>query len=147
MKKIITYRGKLDIDTEDRIKLSTLNGKTGYKINKFQIISTTPGTGNKELIGKITNKADDNIGAAVDFSDSELLAVCYFADRTTNESSIFGPIIFDDKKFNQDIFVSISDATGNTVPANYYIELETMSLTDLEATFLTLQNIKTVSTS
>ena len=55
MSRIITYKGKLNIDTEDRIKLSTLDGKTGYKINKFQIISTTPGTGNKELIGKITD--------------------------------------------------------------------------------------------
>ena len=145
MSRIITYKGKLNIDTEDRIKLSTLDGKTGYKINKFQIISTTPGTGNKELIGKITDKADDNIGATVDFSNSELLAVCYFADRTTNESSIFGPIIFDDRKCNQDIFVSISDATGNSVPANYYIELETMKLSDLESTYLTLQSLSSIS--
>jgi hypothetical protein len=144
MNKTIAYRGKLDMDTEDRIKLSTLNGKTGYKIKKFKIMSTTPGTGNKELVGKITSKADDNIGPAVDFSDSELLAVAYLADRTTNESS-FETIIFDNKKFNQDIFVAVSDATSNTVPVNYYIELETMPLTDLEATFLTLQNIKTIA--
>jgi hypothetical protein len=144
MNKTIAYRGKLDMDTEDRIKLSTLNGKTGYKIKKFKIMSTTPGTGNKELVGKITSKTDDNIGPAVDFSDSELLAVAYLADRTTNESS-FETIIFDNKKFNQDIFVAVSDATSNTVPVNYYIELETMPLTDLEATFLTLQNIKTIA--
>ena len=144
MNKTIAYRGKLDIDTEDRIKLSTLNGKTGYKINKFQIISTTPGGSNAELVGKIKNKSDNNIGPAVDFSDSELLAVSYLADRTTNEGSA-ETIIFDNKKFNQDIFVAISDATSGTVPANYYIELEAMSLTDLESTFLTLQNIKTIS--
>ena len=37
------------------------------------------------------------------------------------------------------------DASGNTVPGNYYIEVETMELSDVQATQLTLKNIKTIT--
>jgi len=52
---------------------------------------------------------------------------------------------FDNEKFNQDIFIYIVDAEGGTEPANYYIELETMSLSDLESTMMTLQSLRTLA--
>jgi len=145
MSKKLSYKGKLAIGEQDRIKLSTINGKRGYKINKFQIISTTPGGSNAEFVGQIT-KSDQtgSISATVDFTDSELLAVAYLADRTTNEGSM-ETIIFDNEKFNQDIFINITDTTGGTVPCNYYIELETMDLTELESTMMTLQSLRTLA--
>ena len=33
MSKIISFKGKLNIGEQDRIKLSTIKGKKGYKIN------------------------------------------------------------------------------------------------------------------
>ena len=39
----------------------------------------------------------------------------------------------------------MADADGNTTPANYYIELETMALSDIETTKLTLQSIRTIT--
>ena len=131
---------------QDRIKLSTLNGKTGYKITKFQLMSSTPGTtGSVEFVGQIFKKDQTgNISAAVNFTNDELLAAAFYQDRA-NASSNTETIIFDNTKFNQDIFINITDAEGGTVPCNYYIELESMSLNDVEATMLTLKNIRTIT--
>ncbi len=145
MSKILSYKGTLAIGDEERISLSTIKGKVGYKINKFQLISTTPGAGDYEYVGKITKVKDPNIGAIVKFTDADLLGIVYYKGKlSANEPASTDTIIFDNEKFNQDIFVNITDAGGGTIPCNYYIELETMNLSDLEATMLTLKNLRTV---
>jgi len=146
MSKTISYRGTLDMGQQDRIRLSTLNGKTGYKITNFQIIGTTPGQNSPEYIAEIY-KTDQtgSIGYDVQFTNSDLLAVAFLNGNTNPAYASNELIIFDNEKINQDIYVSITDATGGTVPCNYYIELETMSLSDIEATMLTLQSIRTVT--
>ena len=53
MSKKISCKGKVNIGTQDRLKLSTIKGKIGYKINKLQIISTTTGKVSEEIIIKI----------------------------------------------------------------------------------------------
>ena len=146
MSKIISFKGKLNIGQQDRIKLSTIKGKKGYKINKFQLIGTTPGKNAAEYIGQIFNKDQTgNITDVVDFSNTELLAVV-FMNIDTNPAYVSGSnIIFDNVKTNQDIFINITDAGGNTVPCNYYIELEVMDLSDVETTMLTLQSLRTIA--
>ena len=147
MSKTLSYRGVVPIGEQDLIRLKTINGKTGYKITKFQIISTTPGTSDVELIAKIT-KTDQtgNINTTVDFTNSDLLAVAFHkTESSTSQGPTDDVIIFDNEKFNQNIFVNITDASGGTVPCNYYIELESMALSDLEATYMTLQNIRTIT--
>ncbi len=130
---------------QDRIRLKTNNGKTGYTIKKFQIISQQPGQSNVEFVAKVTKT--DQTGSIVDtvnFTDSDLLAVAYYQDEG-NASRQNETIIFDNEKFNQDIFVNITDAAGATTECNYYIELETMALSDLETTMLTLQSIRQIT--
>ena len=146
MSKTISYRGKLPIGEQDRIRLKTINGKVGYKITKFQIITTTPGGATSEMIGQIF-KTDQtgNITTTVDFSDKDLLAMAFYQDGATIDNTQNMTVIFDNEKFNQDIFVNITDASGSTVPGNYYIELEAMSLSDLESTMLTLQSLRSIS--
>jgi len=146
MSKTISYRGKLPIGEQDRIRLKTINGKVGYKITKFQIIVTTPGAATSEMIGQIF-KTDQtgNITTTVDFSDKDLLAMAFYQDGATIDNTQNMTVIFDNEKFNQDIFVNITDASGSTVPGNYYIELEAMSLSDLESTMLTLQSLRSIS--
>ena len=144
MSKTLSYRGKIDMGTENRIKLATKQGKVGYKINKFQIISTTPGTGNVELVSKITKVTDTNIGPTAKFTDADLLGVAFYSGNENAAYPFSETIIFDNEMVNQDIFVSMADADGGTVPGNYYIELETMNLSDVEATMLTLESIKTI---
>ena len=146
MSKTISFRGTLPIGEQDRIRLKTNNGKVGYKITKFQVITTTPGGATSEMIGQIF-KTDQtgNITTTVDFSDKDLLAMAFYQDGATIDNTQNMTVIFDNEKFNQDIFVNITDASGSTVPGNYYIELEAMSLSDLESTMLTLQSLRSIS--
>jgi hypothetical protein len=142
----ISYKGQLAMGLQDEINLKTNKGKVGYKITKFQIISSTPGTtGSVEFVAKIFNKDQTgSISPAVDFTDSNLLACAFYQDRA-NASSNTETIIFDNKEFNQNIFITVQDAEGATIPCNYYIELETMDLSDIQTTQLTLQNLRTVA--
>jgi len=146
MSKKISFRDKIIPETDaHKIKLSTINGKTGYKINKFQIIPTVPG-GNAavEYVMQIYNK---NTGTSneVDFSNGNLLAVAYYEDNVSSHEGLNQTIVFDNEIVNQDIFITCSDASGGTVPCNYFLELETIALTDLQATQLTLKNIRTIT--
>jgi hypothetical protein len=145
MSKILSYRGMLSPGTEEKIRLRTIKGKIGYKIRKFQLISNLPGSQNNESIGKITKVKDLSIIADVNFTDDKLLAVAYNKGHlSSNETGVTETIIFDNELINQDIFVNISDAAGGSIACNYYIEMEAMSISDLEATQLTLKNIKAV---
>tara|TARA_Y100001963_G_C6515990_1_gene324324 strand:- start:34 stop:480 length:447 start_codon:yes stop_codon:yes gene_type:complete len=141
---IKTFKGKLDMGTEDKLFLSTNDGMTGYRINKFEIISSTPGIGNVEMIGQIFLKSQEgSIGTSVDFNNADFMGVALYHDGTANDTTHFmHTTIFDKQTFNQDIFVNITDATGSTIQANYYIELEQFKLNLNESTYHTLQNIR-----
>ena len=145
MSKKLSYRGTLAIGVEDRIRLKTIKGKIGYKITKFQLMNTTPGAADAEFVGKITKVKDPNIGPVVNFSDADLLAVVYYQDHVSTAYPSSTEIIFDNEKFNQDIFVNVTDAGSGTTPCNYYIELETMDLSDIEATQITLKSLRTIT--
>tara|TARA_Y100001963_G_scaffold69977_1_gene97441 strand:+ start:1337 stop:1777 length:441 start_codon:yes stop_codon:yes gene_type:complete len=145
MSRTMSYKGTLAMGLEERIRLATIKGKVGYKITKFQIISTAPGTIVSELVGKITKVKDPNIGPTIKFTDADLLAVAYVKESISTSGGMNQIIIFDNEKFNQDIFVNITDAAGETTPANYYIELEAMPLSDLQSTQLTLKSLRTIT--
>jgi hypothetical protein len=146
MSKIITFRGVLSTaGPEDKLRVKTNNGKTGYKIVKFQILSTKPGSAaaNEEMIVVITSRANSTAySTTVDFTNSDLIAVAYQETVAGAQEGLTTTIIFDNVMFNQDVFVGAADASGGTTPINYYIELEAIPLSDIEATRLTLQNIK-----
>jgi hypothetical protein len=74
-----------------------------------------------------------------------LLAVAYVKESISTSGGMNQIIIFDNEKFNQDIFVNITDAAGETTPANYYIEVEAMPLSDLQSTQLTLKSLRTLT--
>ena len=143
MSKIVTYRGQLPIGVEEKIHLSTKDGLTGYKLKKFEIMSSTPGVSAtaKELIGKVRLTTDPNVGPAVDFSDPDLLAAI-FLKYSGNTNPISQQIILDQETFNQDIFVYISSSDGTTIPCNFYIELEQFKIDLNTSTYHTLKNIR-----
>lgn len=148
MSRTISFRGKLAIGEQDRISLKTNNGKTGYKITKFQILSTLPGNAaaNEEMIAQIYSKDQTgSISSTVDFTNADLLAVAYQETVVGAQEGLTTTILFDNAKFNQDIFINVTDASGGTTPVNYYIELESMTLSDLESTMLTLQSLRSIS--
>ena len=146
MGRIVSFRGQLDMGVQEMIPLSTIKGLIGYKVKKFQILSASPGTGNVEMIGQIykTNEST-NVNSTPNFSDNRLLGVALYHDGAANDTTHFmATTIFDNEKFNQDIYINITDATGSTIRGNYYIELEQMSLDLNEQTVATLKDIRTV---
>ena len=84
MSKKLSYKGTLAPGTQEKIRLKTLKGKTGYKITKFQLISTLPGTTNIEYVGKITKITENSIIGDVQLTDSNIMAVCYYVDNNSS---------------------------------------------------------------
>jgi len=148
---IRSFRGNIsDYDVNvngsgiDQISLHTNTGSMGYRIVKFQIMSTEPASTSTEQIVKIYKIPQTTVTADVDFSDNTLLAVGYFE----NSSGMSGPtassnIIFDNEVFNQDIFITHIDANGSA-SCNYYIELEQVKLALDQNTVATLKDIRNI---
>lgn len=145
MSKTLSFRGKLDIGVQQKIKLSTLKGKTGYRITNFKVLSSTPGVTNIETVVKIYSKSQTNFPATVDFTESDLLAVAYYQDDANQAYPSSVDITFDNEVFNQDIFIYAEDAAGGSVPFNFYIEIETIRLSDIQATQLTLKSLRNLA--
>ena len=147
MSKIKTFKGMLPIGEQEKIHLSTNNGLTGYRINKFEIIGNKPGVGNAEYVGQIfLTDQTNNITNFVDFSNADLLAVAYHKEGSGTAEGFESKVVFDKETFNQDIFINITDASGGTVACNYYIELEQFSLDLNTSTYHTLKNIRSGNT-
>jgi len=139
---IKTFRGLLLDDEQNRIRLSTKKGKIGYRIIKFQIFSYAPGVKQSEHVVKIFKVKQTTVTGLVDFSDGNLLGAAYL-ETTDSPTTPDNPqnTIFEQEVFNQDIFITQADANGSD-PCNYYLELETMSLTDNAASVSTLRDIR-----
>ena len=57
-------------------------------------------------------------------------------------SSKIQAVLFDNKKFNQDIFVTHKNLHGDASPCNYYVELEQFKLSVDEASVATLRDMR-----
>ncbi len=141
-----TFRGLLADGGQDRIRLSTIKGKVGYRISKLDIFPEKPGqSANKELlvqVWKVSTTVAAGPGAVVNFNDSDMLGVALFTENST-DAVVTGPavVVFDQEVFNQDIFITHTDqSTGEA--CNYYLELEVIPLASDEATVATLKDIK-----
>ena len=138
---IKTFRGLLEDGGQDHIRLQTIKGKVGYKINKFQIMPNEPGTDTLEAVVKIYSQEQSTIDGKVNFTDSDLLGAAYYQDSNAIDADS-STIIFDTEIFNQDIFVTYKEISTTAEPCNYYIELEVIRLTDSDAEFTTLKDIR-----
>jgi len=139
---IKTFRGLLADGGQDRIRLSTIQGKVGYKIIKFQSISKAPFDATQESITKIYREEQSTIDGVVDFTDSNLLAVAVFKDHATTFYGLYDSVIFDDEIINQDIFITHSEVAGSE-PQNYYFELEIIPLSEQAAEYTTIKDLRT----
>jgi len=148
MSKKLSFKGSIIPGTdEQKIKLSTMNGKRGYKITKFQIFASQPGAtgaGSYEYLCQVFSRKTSP-SAVVDFTNGDLMAVAYLEGNASNQYTDNQEIIFDNEMTNQDIFVTGVDVGGGTEPVNYYLELETMSLNDTESTQLTLKDLRRIA--
>jgi len=141
MSRRISFKGKIADGTQERISLGTIRGETGYKIIKFNMMSSTPGVGNVESVGKIWTVEQTTIDSNVDLSKNTLIAVCYLTSPSTPSYPNSERLIFDLITFNQDIYITVNDLAGSTA-VNYYIELEQFDLALDEQTVATLKDIR-----
>jgi len=139
---IKTFRGLILSGAQDTIVLHTNDGSIGYRIVKFSVVGTAPGTSTQENVAKIYKIGNQTIDANIDFSDNTLLASAYY-ENNFNSTDFGGTvIIFDHEIFNQDIFIMNTDASGNGNSLNYYIELEQVKLDLNESTVATLKDLR-----
>ena len=142
---IKSFRGILTDGGQQRLNLHTNDGKTGYRIVKFQVQSETPGTVGYESFMKIWKVEQTSVpisSVTIDFSDNTLLAVALtFGSEDHGNGPFEPPSIFENEIFNQDIYVTHSNNQG-AAGCNYYIELEQISLDLNESTVATLQNLR-----
>jgi hypothetical protein len=144
---IKTFRGLIADGGVDTINLHSNDGKTGYRIVKFELFPYQPGQASTENTVTIHKTKPTGSAAAVtvDFSDQTLLAAGTFHESHADNLITTFFTVFDQEIFNQDIYVSHTDTIGAT-PVNYYIELEQMPLDLNESTVATLQSIRTNAT-
>jgi len=138
---IKTFRGILADGGEQEIRLSTKKGKIGYRIVKFDIMTTSPVGSATEHVAKIFKVIQTSVTATVDFSDGNLLGVAVWSNAVGYGLEGSMGVIFDREIFNQNVFITQSEATGSA-SCSYYIELETMPLTDNAAAVSTLRDIR-----
>jgi len=141
---IKTFRGLLNDEAQERIRLETLDGKKGYRIKKFQIIPNKPGAESTEAVIKIFSILQTAVDATINFSEQTLLAAGFFRSNASAAFATDVVILFDNVTFNQDIFITSSDLENNKM--NYYLELEQISLDDIEATAVILKNFRNTNT-
>ena len=130
---------------QDIIHLHTNDGRIGYIIKDFKIISETPGVGNVELVVKIYSINQTAIDAAVDFSDQTLLGCYYFQDNESASYTSSDVILFDNIVTNQDMYITAQDAGGGAKAVNYMIKLEQIKLNLDENTVATLKDIRNIT--
>jgi len=139
---IKTFRGILGDGDTDTIRLSTKKGKIGYRIIKLNTIPASPFNINQESILKIFKTPQTGVPTGtVDFADHNLLAVGIYKQNDTTAYVNYEFQVFDREIFNQDIYVTCYDAaTGEKL--NYYLELETFTMTDNATLVSTLRDIR-----
>lgn len=147
MKK--SFRGLLADGSLTRIRLSTNNGLTGYRINKFQLFATNPGTDTQEAVMQIYTTLTDETGAertpssTVTFDDPTLIAAAFYKDNSSDANPTSFIVVFDNLTFNQDIFITMVDPGAETNEScNFYLELEQVTLSKDEATVATLKDMR-----
>ena len=147
---IKTYRGMLANSAQDRIRLSTIRGKVGYQIVKFELMTHIPADANDTehivMIWKTertSTQLGDTTTAQPDFTDSDLLAVgVNIQDVVGSGHGYWMETIFDNEIVNQDIYISARDVGGTAVACNYYLELEVIPLDDAGAEYATLKDMR-----
>jgi len=117
--KVHSFRGLLGDGGQDEINVERSNVNLAYRIVKFQIIDTAPGTLNSENVVKIYREEQSTIDGVVNFTDTDLLGMAFYKPQVLTRV-----IIFDNVLFSRNIYVTHKDISGNANPCNYYIELE-----------------------
>jgi hypothetical protein len=145
---IKSFRGLIADNGIDTINLHTKDGSTGYRIKKLIGMPAKTDSGSNEAVIKLwtTEPSTPASSDLTNFSDPTLLGVFYFLRDQGTVALTSETVIFDNMIFNQDIYVTFTDAQTNNDGFNYYIELEQIKLDLSENTVATLKDIRNLWT-
>ncbi|GAG85656.1 unnamed protein product [marine sediment metagenome] len=121
--RVHSFRGLLADGGQDEINLERSNVNLAYRIVKFQVINRNVGATAAESAVKIWKESQSSIDNIVDFGNPDLLGAAYYQDSTSSAEASSVDIIFGNKIFSRNIYVT-SAGTVQTADMNYYIELE-----------------------
>jgi len=141
---IKSYRGLLADGGQDTINLHTNDGKTGYKIVKFQLVPGIPFQDQESAVSiwKVKQTTVPTSSPTIDLNDQTLLGVGIYKQAATGSGVSFTDVIvFDNETFNQDIYITHTDHSGAQT-CNYYIELEQIDLTEDQALIAIVKNLR-----
>ena len=138
---IKAFRGILATNGQETIRLGTVNGLTGYRIIKFQLMPALPGAATYENVVQLWKREQTATSAQIDFSNNALLAAAYLEGSSSPSEIDQLNVIFDNEVFNQDIFITHVDGHASE-DVNYYIELEQLKLDQSEAAVATLKDMR-----
>ena len=141
---IKSFKGQLSNGDIDRIYLATNNGRTGYRIVRFEMMAATYTTGDSVGMMKVLKESRATT-TTVDFSDTELLAAGILRIGNLVSETATTISIFDREIINQDIFINLKNFDAD-VAINYYIELEVIPLNSNSAEYTTLKDIRARNT-
>ena len=146
--RILSYKGLMASGAVEPILLSTNKGEKGYRVVKLELLAKAPGTVAQENIIKIYKDEQTTADGEIDFSDNRLLAAGFYQDSTSAGDNQAVTVFFDNEIFNQDIYITMIDVSGNDpgIACNYYLELEVIKLTEDQAMVATLKDIRNNST-
>ena len=135
-----TFKGLMADQTVERIRLSTNDGLTGYKVVKLQVFPRSDDTIEATL--KVYNTKQVSTTNTTDFGDPTILAAAYFSmDSNTASYPEDLTVVIDNKIINQDIYITLH-CHNSSASLNYYIELEQVKLDISEATVATLKDMR-----
>lgn len=140
MSRIISFKKRMADSTQDRIFLATNDGLTGYTINKFELLPIDADE-DVESVVKIFSVEPDTIDADINFSETTLLAAGVIRAGTGVAQPLTAITVFDNVKFNQDIYITLKGGSY-TRDVNYYLELKESKLSLDEQSVATLKNIR-----
>ena len=139
---IKSFRGLLsDGAPETTIRLSTKDGLTGYRINKFELMPEVYGTGDQVSLVKVNSVAGIATTTSMNFTESSLLAAGVVRVGNLLTENMTTSIIFDNVTINQDIFITMRNIDA-ALGVNYHLELEQVRLDLSEATVATLKDMR-----
>jgi hypothetical protein len=139
-----SYKGMLADGGQERIRLRTKNGATGYRITKFQVVPNNAAGQDPEASVQVWKKKQTSVTALIDFTKSDLLASAYYSGGSSVAYGQDVVIVFDNEVFNQDIYITLVDDSDNE-SMNYYLELETIPLSDTQMAQVTLKSLRTIA--
>jgi len=132
-----TFKGLLADGGQDRIRLSTIKGKVGYRIVKFQLFPAVQDSAKDSLVVIVKDKPLAAV-TSVNFTDDDILAAALMYNGTYEVEQT---IVFDQEIVNQDLYITNNDSIGSNA-MNYYIELEVIPLDDAGAEYTTLKDLR-----